>query len=249
MVMKSVNNLNNCFYESLDTNFEKAYSMSEQNYSHHEIVDMLKNGNITQKQIAALRLDCVYDENEANIILSNLTGCDGKIREAVAYTINKILIDHPDVKTFFYKSAAEIFAASTIDINANICRYTVDNAVLLMDCDDFSNKYISQIIKYIEESLSQIDKFIFKDKKYVINKQIFKLYWCLESLIYFYKFVDSDVLKTILERVITQKEYTVREKAAEIALKSNCYPEIIKLLENDENYYVRAVFKRQTDQD
>lgn len=246
--MDEVNYLNKGFYKDLDTNFEQAYYMCERSFEHEELSNMLRNGNIPQKQIAALRFDYVSNIEDAELLLDNLTGCDGKIREAVAYTVNRILITQPEAKKFFVPISADVFAASTIDINANICRYTVDNAVLLREDNDFSVKYTENIVKYTKEAYSEIEKFIFRDKKYVINKQIFKLYWCLEALRFFYMCTSKDVMTEILEKAVKQNEYTVREKAAQIVLVCNDFPEIRKSLENDENYYVREVFSRQKSQ-
>ena len=83
------------FYNDLDTNFEQALCMAAQDFSHDELITMLEFGNIPQKQIAALRLDSIDNHEEANVLLSNLTGCDGKIREAVALKVNTILNENP----------------------------------------------------------------------------------------------------------------------------------------------------------
>ena len=85
-------NLNKGFYIDLDTNFQEACEMSEREFSHEELIELLKNGNIPQKQIAALKLDYILNQEEANILINNLTGCDGKIREAVALKISNLLI-------------------------------------------------------------------------------------------------------------------------------------------------------------
>ena len=44
------------------------------------------------------------------------------------------------------------------------------------------NIELNEILKFINDSFKELDKFIFRDKKYVINKQLFKLYWSLEAL-------------------------------------------------------------------
>ena len=233
--------LNKGFYKDLDTNFEQALILSEKNFSHSELIELLKTENIPQKQAAALNFDYVKETNDAQILLSNLTGCDGKIREAVALAINRILTDDINSRRIFSPVSAEIFADATIDINANICRLVVDSAILLRDFDDFSESYTNKIISYTKQALDELDKFIFRDKKYVINKQLFKLYWCLEGLNYFYDRADKDELKTILIKCAKQKEYTVREKAAQIAVQNDYFSEIADLLKNDENYYVRHI--------
>lgn len=244
--LRNLINLKTGFYKDLDTNFAQACELSEKDLSHEEIVTLLKSGNIPEKQIAALKFDCINNQEEANILLDNLTGCDGKIREAVALRINRFLTENPDTRKFFFsKEAANIFADATIDINANICRLVVDSVVLIKSDKNFSETYRKRILEFIKETFSALDNFIFRDKKYVINKQLFKLYWSLEALKYFTEDVDKETMLQILTRVCKEKEYTVREKAAQIVvlLNDKAFDELKKLLQNDENYYVKNVFK------
>ena len=235
-------NLNTGFYKDLDTNFEQAYLMSEKNFSHSELLDMLQNGNIPQRQIAALKLDRVENPDEARILMNNLTGCDGKIREAVAFKINSFLIeDEKYVEIFANSEFAPVFADAVIDINANICRLIADSVCMLKTNRKFAKFYTDKIIRFAHEAFAELDKFIFRDKKYVINKQLFKLYWTLETLKDFCDMADSLTIQSILKQACAQKEYTVREKAAQIAVKYE-YTEIIDTLKEDNNYYVRAIF-------
>ena len=69
--------MNAGFYEDLDTNFEQAYMLANKTFSHDELVNMLKTGNIPQKQIASLKFDYVKSKEDAECLLNNLTGCDG----------------------------------------------------------------------------------------------------------------------------------------------------------------------------
>lgn len=234
--------MNNGFYKDLDTNFEQACALCEQTFSHAELVSMLISGNIPQKQIAALKFDKVETEEDAKALLNNLTGCDGKIREAVAMKIYQVLCENLNSRNIFSKLDPSVFADATIDINANICRLVVDSVRILKPDTSFAKEYTENILKYTLQALDELDKFIFRDKKYVINKQLFKLYWCLEALKYFYEMVDENIMLEILKRSSAQNEYTVREKAAEIAVLSEKFKCIQKELENDSNYYVRAVF-------
>lgn len=235
--------MNTGFYENLDTNFEQALEMSEKDFSHDELIKMLEDGNIPQKQIAALKLDSINNNNEAQILVNNLTGCDGKIREAVALRIQQLLSKNPDFAIYF--TQAEIFANASIDINANICRLVIDSVSILKTSKEFSKIYLTTILKFINESFDELDKFIFRDKKYVINKQLFKLYWCLETLKLFTNEIPFNKLFPIIERTSREREYTIREKAAQIVilLESDKYSSIITRLKNDENYYVRNVFQ------
>ncbi len=229
--------MNNGFYKDLDTNFEIAYELAEKNFSHSELINMLNCGNIPQKQIAALKLDTLLNKEDAKILFSNLTGCDGKIREAVALKINQLLRNKNCAFDFF--NFPEILADATIDINGNICRLCVENATFLKDFTNFSELYTKKIIKFSYEALQELDNFIFKDKKYIINKQLFKLYWCLEAIKYFYNYIENSVLEEILTKSSLQTEYTIREKVAEILNISGKFPDLYNNLQKDENYYVK----------
>ena len=230
--------LNKGFYADLDTNFYQACEMCDKNFSHSELIEMLKNGNIPQKQIAALKLDGVYSNEEAQALIANLTGCDGKIREAVALRIYQILCENKNAGKFF--NYPKVFANATIDINANICRLVVDSSCLMRSVSGFAKEYADEIVKFINEALKELDSFIYRDKKYIINKQLFKLYWCLETLKNFQHQVDAAALSSLLQKCVQQKEYTIREKVAQIIMGTDKYSEIRKKLMSDENYYVRA---------
>ena len=244
--IKDVINLNSGFYKDLDTNFESACELVSNTFTHNELVEMLSNGNIPQKQFAALELDCLNNDSEAMILLSNLTGCDGKIREAVALRLNILLHKYPEYQKFFVSDfSANIFADATIDINANICRLVVDSVSKLCQNIDFSSAYFNKILVFIDEAFAQLDKFIYKDKKYVINKQLFKLYWSLEALKLYVLEMDKDKLKLILNRVLLENEYTIREKAAQILslFNSDDFNELKSKIKADDNYYVRQALK------
>ncbi len=240
--MKNDLNLENTYYDNIDSNFINAFKLSESEFTHNELMDMLKVGNIPQKQIAAIKLDCIHNAEEIEVLLSNLTGCDGKIREAVAQKIYTLITNNNNTESFANLSP-DIFADATIDINANICRLIVDSARMLKDYENFSFVYTNKLVTFAKEALCELNKFVFRDKKYVINKQLFKLYWCLEGLRYFYKYANQDDLKLILYSCSEVSEYTIREKTAQIVIQTNNYSEIKHKLINDPNYYVRQIFK------
>ena len=226
--------------KNYDKDFKLACELTQRAFSHEELIEMLQNRNIQEKQLAALNLDCINDNKEGKILVSNLTGCDGKIREAVALKINQLLIANPDISS--YICHAKIFADASIDINANICRLVIDSVSILKNDKTFAKTYLKNILGFIEETFQEIDKFIFRDKKYVINKQLFKLYWCLESLKLFVNDIPDDLLLKILERASEEKEYTIREKVAQILVltKNEIFRPLIDKLKQDENYYVRV---------
>ena len=225
---------------SLDENFDLACELSEKEFTHQELLKMLEVGNIAERQIAALKFDKVENDVDALALMNNLTGCDGKIREAVAFRINQLLTSNPEARAFF--NYPLVFADATIDINANICRLVVDSAKLLKEDAEFSKIYLERILEFTQQAFEELDKFIFRDKKYVINKQLFKLYWCLETLQNYYMEIDNAKLKEILEKGASQSEYTIREKVAQIVRLAGGFEDLKNKLEQDENYYVRAIF-------
>lgn len=225
---------------SLDENFDLACELSEKEFTHKELLKMLEVGNIAERQIAALKFDKVENDVDALALMNNLTGCDGKIREAVALRINQLLTSNIEARAFF--NYPLVFADATIDINANICRLVVDSAKLLKADDEFSKIYLERILEFTKQAFEELDKFIFRDKKYVINKQLFKLYWCLETLQNYYMEIDNTKLKQILEQGAAQSEYTIREKVAQIVRLAGGFEDLKNKLEQDENYYVRAIF-------
>jgi hypothetical protein len=234
-------NLNSGFYDNLDTNFECAFEMLQKAFSHDDLIDMLNSGNIPQKQIAALKLEKLTNQHDAEVLINNLTGCDGKIREAVALKINQML---PEYARYF-ALYPDIMAAASIDINSNICRLVIDSVEIIKSFDDnFSNIYLKKILSFLYSAFEELDRFIFRDKKYVINKQLFKLYWCLESLKLFVNKIDNNTLFKVLNRAVNEKEYTIREKVAQILIliKDDEFIELKEKLKCDENYYVRTVF-------
>lgn len=222
-----------------ESEYKLACELFKTKLSHDEMVKMLKTGNVPQKQYAALCLDTITNKEEGAILINNLTGCDGKIRESAALKINQLLNSNPELSQFL--NYPKIFADASIDINANICRLVIDSTAILKKNNEFSDIYLECILNFIWETFDEIDKFIFKDKKYIINKQLFKLYWCLESLKLFVYKIEPDILLKILERTSNEKEYTIREKTAQILKYTNnkIFQKLIEKLKNDENYYVK----------
>ena len=57
---------------SLDENFDFACELSEKEFTHEELLKMLNNGNIAERQIAALKFDKVESEIDALALMNNL---------------------------------------------------------------------------------------------------------------------------------------------------------------------------------
>lgn len=232
--------MNPCYEESVDKNFSRAVELCSNNFSRDELFALLQNGNMPEKQFAALEIDTVQSPQEADILIDNLTGCDGKIREAVAFKLGEIVHDN----TYLFLKYPKIFADATIDINANICRMVIDILANLKD-ENFAEIYTSQMYSFMNDAFKQLDSFIFRDKKYTINKQLFKLYWCLEGLNVFFDFLDEENLYPVLKRCSEITEYTIREKVALVLCNDIKTKELLELkqkLKSDDNYYVRNLF-------
>lgn len=237
--------MNNSYYETLDENFEHALNLYETEYSHDELIEFLKNGNIAQKQISALKLDTINSINDAKILVSNLTGQDGKIREAVSLRLDEFM-SNPNLLPFFETPENyNIFLSAIIDINANICRNTISAITNLKNNTEFCNLFCPKLAKQTFELLDIIEKFDFQDGKYKVNKEVFKLYWCLETIYEFYDKLEFDKLKQIILRAKDIKEYTIREKSAKILTRNFDDTDLINAkneLKSDKNYYVNRFF-------
>ena len=110
----------------------------------------------------------------------------------------------------------------------------------MSDKTEFGERYTKTLINYIYEAFEGLDKIVFRDKKYTVNKQLFKLYWCLEGLNNYYRYLPITTLKDILTKSLEQKEYTIREKVAQILSHSNLNDkELENIIKSDQNYYVK----------
>lgn len=234
--------MNNSYYATLDENFNKAVELAEKDLSHQEIISMLGNGNIAEKQIAALRLETISSEKDAEILINNLTGQDGKIREAVSMKINEFMSDEKLLPFFENTKSYDVFLEAIIDINANICRNIITAVSNLKNNPVFCRYFTEKITAKTLSLLDTIKDFDFQEGKYKINKEVFKLYWSLETIYQFAETIDFEVLKNILLTSKNINEYTIREKTAKILTKNFSDPDLENArqeLKNDTNYYVR----------
>ena len=103
-----------------------------------------------------------------------------------------------------------------------------------MFCQELSNRALA---------LANIIKdFDFQDGKYKVNKEVFKLYWYLETIYIFANQLDFNKLKEIISITKNINEYTIREKTAKILTLNFDDSDLVlarELLKNDTNYYVR----------
>lgn len=218
--------------------FNTALNIYINAYSHEDLINLLKNGSDVEKQVAALKLDKINSEFEAEILMGNLTGCDGKIREAVSFRLKEFVFENPK----FYEKFSNIFLDAIIDINGNICRNTLSAIQNLKDYPEFHLNFCPKLINYTEKSIEKVNEFDIQSGKYKINKEIFKLYWYLETIFIFLDYIDKNSLSKIISQTKNINEYTIREKTAKILSKISSDSELLKIkeeLKNDPNYYVR----------
>lgn len=230
------------YYATLDENFKIAYDLLKENQTHDELIQMLESGNIVQKQLAALKLDSINSKKEAKALIDNLTGQDGKIREAVSAKIAEF-VTNDNLKDFFEpEKNIDIFLAAIIDINGNVCRNIISALSNLKKNEDFSRKFCDKLLGKTLNLAEEIKDFDFQEGKYKVNKEVFKLYWYLETIFEFYQFTDIEQLKKVLNITKSINEYTIREKTAKILSRNfndENLTEMMQLLKNDTNYYVR----------
>lgn len=230
------------YYKNPQENFKHAYDLIINTQSHSELISMLKTGNIVQKQLAALKLDKVSNQEEAQILIDNLTGQDGKIREAVSLKISELMQNKTISELFQPEKNLETFLDAIIDINGNICRNIISALSNLKYNKKFCEIFTLELLKRTLKLAEYIQKFDFQEGKYKVNKEVFKLYWYLETISQFAEFVEETLLKEILNITKSINEYTIREKTAKIltrTFKDEEFAKMRELLKNDTNYYVR----------
>ena len=219
-------------------NFNTALNLYENNYSHAELINFLKNGSDVEKQAAALKLEKIEDQAQADIFMGNLTGCDGKIREAVSFRLPEFVSEKPELFTSF----ADIFLDAIIDINGNICRNTISALQNLKNFETFTNTFCKKLTLKASEIIPAILAFDIQEGKYKINKEVFKLYWYLETIYQFCECINDAVIFEIINKTKDINDYTIREKTAKIISKikgDENFSKIREELKNDKNYYVR----------
>ncbi|MDR1168276.1 MAG: hypothetical protein LBK53_05220 [Heliobacteriaceae bacterium] len=225
--------------ENLNENLTKALEIYEK-ASHEELISMLENGSAAQRQISALQLDKICSAREARIFVSNLTGQDGKVREAVSFRLKEFI----SAEYFLSEENYDIFLQAVLDVNGNVCRSVISALCSIRNIPEFTQYFCPKLTALTKEILEQVRNNEKANSGYKVNKEVFKLYWCLEALYEFCEFLPEASVKEILLNTKDIKEYTIREKTAKILTKSFDSPDLLKIrqdLKNDRHYYVRRL--------
>lgn len=230
-------------FENNMKTLSQAVKYCARDYTHDDIITVLRSNDDIQKQLCLIELNMINSEEEAYILVNNLTGHCGPVRETAAYKI-LFLISKDDFKNFFQKKEIiDSFIKAITDINPSVSRYTVEIIKYIKD----SRYLYNEIIKEINNTLSLTDTKT-KNRSYVQNKKNFSLYWNLEAIISIADNISpSAELFDILITTAESNDYTIREKTAKAAsifsLKNPLFKDILKKLENDTNIYVRNYIK------
>lgn len=223
--------------QNLNTDFNTALNIYENDYSYEDLIEFLQNGTVAEKQASVLKLKKLACTDDAHILMHNLTGCDGKVREAVSYRLPEFVRENPQYFTNF----VDIFLEAIIDINGNICRNTIASLEYIKNDEKFCLDFCEKLTSKTLELAKIVKTFNIQDGKYKVNKEIFKLYWYLETIYHFTEFINTDIMEKIISETKDIKDYTIREKTAKILSKFDNFKEIKQELKNDENYYVRRI--------
>ena len=225
----------------LEINFEKNMKMlsqaimhCEQKLSHEEIIDVLKGDDDIEKQLRLIELNEIKSQEEADILVFNLTQHSGPVRETAAYKICELIENDKFCRYFQSEKIMNTFVKAITDINPTVSR----NAIEIIKYIENAQYIYKKIIEEINTTLAQLDVET-KNRSYVQNKKNFNLYWNLEGLISISEKIQPNAeLKKILKITAQSNDYTIREKTAKVA---NIFKltEILEILKDDTNVYVR----------
>lgn len=235
--------MNNTFNNSSDENFNTAMKMSGEEYDYETLIGFLNSDDV-EKQIAVLKLTEIKSIEDASLLVSNMVGQDGKIREVVAFKVNELIKNPAYTNYFLNKKNYDIFLKAIMDINGNVCRQIIEAVVSLKSNQDFCKYFCPKLVETLADIFDEIENLDLSAKQYVVSKRNFQLYWCLDVLYDFAELIPLEHIKTLILKCGNFYDYTIREKIAKI-LSINLYyndSEIDALkekLKNDENYYVR----------
>lgn len=223
---------------------EKAAYLCEKIYTHEEIINILKTENDFEKQICLLKLEKLLSYDEAELLVYQLTGHHGLIREAAALKINEFITADRYILYFLTDYSQNYLLKAVNDINPNICRLICAALKPLFQNNDKEKKEFLNILYNRFHQIFEELETLKRSNRY--TKKLFNLYWCLEALAMLNPEIDSR-LESVLSTTSNIREYTIREKTAMVlaSLKTSSIEldKIKNKLKNDENFYVKRYSK------
>lgn len=225
----------NNFHDILK-NTETACLLCERDFSHSELIEIIKTENDLEKQICLLKLNEIRTQDEADLLVFNLTNHHGIIREAAAIKINE-LMKIPEISIFFRTEKIILtLLDAVIDINPNICRHIIEILPFIENKKFFFKNLIKRALEIIEDAKTMNRR----KSGYIYSRKVFKIFWYLEAVASLGDFEEEKAILELINKTFDFDDYTIREKCACLVAVFPQTPENLRnALENDENYFVR----------
>lgn len=230
----------------LEINYEKNMAMLAQameycyeDLSHQDLINVLLSDNDLKKQLCIIKIQQLNSQAEADILVSNLTGKSGPIRETISFKILELIKQEEYCKYFQKEEILNTFVKAVTDINPSVSRNTVEIITYIGNAQYLYTSLIAEIKKTLNE-MEDIQLI----RSYAANKKNFNLYWNIEAIINIAPKIQADEdLISILKQTAYSNDYTIREKTAKAAhvlsIQDNRFKDILNLLANDSNIYVQ----------
>ncbi|MCR5260789.1 MAG: hypothetical protein K6C94_03015 [Candidatus Gastranaerophilales bacterium] len=217
----------------------KAYSLLSETITDEEITNLLINGDDIDRQAALLHLNKISSKQQADILLSLLTGQHGPVREICSAKINEFLRTEDMRKYFYGDKTLQILLNSLNDIIPTVVRNILEVIRFLPEKKVFCDLLLDRILalRDCQEEMEVLSN-------HEITKRTFKLYWYMEALAEITgETEDLSKLEQIIEFTYQDENYTIREKAAKILAGIDGFERYKEVLSKDKNPYVFFYFK------
>ncbi|MGN0014446.1 MAG: hypothetical protein ACI37T_03410 [Candidatus Gastranaerophilaceae bacterium] len=212
----------------------KAYELLSENFSKNEIFEVLNSSDDIKKQVCLIKLQSISCQEDADILVSVLTGQHGPVREICSFKINEFL-KREEYRCFFSgDKTREILLNGLNDIIPTVARNIIEVIKLVPNQEKIRYEIEKRILSLDEEDI--IDDNL---SNHEITKKTFKLYWYLEALSEIaQECQDDEMFLKIIQTTYKHEDYTIREKVAKILSCISGFEGIRNELKADVNPYV-----------
>ena len=221
---------------------EKTYELLQKDFSRNEIFDAINSVDDTFKQAALFQLKTIENSEEAESLVSVLTGQSGPVREVCSFRINEFLSDKKYQVFFDSEEITEKLLNALNDIIPSVARNIINVISYIPNKEKFMSKLIRRILDIDLDEENSVTL-----SNHEISKNTFKLYWYMEALSELLADetleYDEKSINEILKKTYTFNDYTIREKAAKLLSRIKGFDEYKIILKNDTNPYVYHYFK------
>lgn len=234
----------------LNDSTEAAFCLSNLSLSQKDIIKFLNSDNQHYKNVALLKIQSVTSHQEASILMENLVGNSTKVRDLAAQKIRFFIEDKVLNHYFQDKNNVSIIQQGIVDINPNVCRNIINSIIYFEHKEMLLKGILDSVFEYIE-AISQYKA----EADHSYYKNLFKVYWSITTITTILNCGNFDIkpyeeqILELIEKSYRKREYTIREKSAQLALCFSNYniknkanlDSILLDLSNDENFYVGSV--------